>query len=357
MKFLIIAFHPQSMTPYAKHYEKVIIKARYEYDIVFFDRFSNAPLEKKGNQFIFHRICTLGGNRLKKLYPFYLFRKTVKRIIKAGKYDKIIVLNTMPGFLLQDILIHSYPNKYIFDIRDYTYEKYTLYRDSVRKIISNSYFTAISSRGFMEFLGHSDKFVINHNITEYDGVEEPVLSLDKKQKLTIGFVGAVRYFDVNKALVDCLSKSSGYQLLYVGRQNEDCNLQEYCQYNNYKNVYFQGTYSNEDKPQIYQSIDIINSIYGNYSKEVTTLMPNRLYDALLFKRPILVSKGTYLADIVQKYRIGLAVNDITNVENEINRYIMDFDTDLFNTCANVLLSIVLKEQQEFYQKIGEFIRN
>ena len=86
-------------------------------------------------------------------------------------------------------------------------------------------------------------------------------------------------------------------------------------------------------------------------------MPNRLYDALLFKRPILVSKGTYLADIVQKYRIGLAVNDITNVENEINRYIMDFDTDLFNTCANVLLSIVLKEQQEFYQKIGEFIRN
>ena len=33
MKFLIIAFHPRSMTPYAKQYEDAISKAGHEYDI------------------------------------------------------------------------------------------------------------------------------------------------------------------------------------------------------------------------------------------------------------------------------------------------------------------------------------
>ena len=50
MKFLIIAFHPRSMTPYAKQYEDAILKAGYGYDILFWDRFSNAPLEKRDNE-------------------------------------------------------------------------------------------------------------------------------------------------------------------------------------------------------------------------------------------------------------------------------------------------------------------
>ena len=88
------------MTPYARQYEEAIIAAGHEYDIVFWDRFSNAPMEKRENEFIFHRVCSLGGNRLKKIYPFYLFRKNIKRLIEKGNYDKIIILNTMPGFLL-----------------------------------------------------------------------------------------------------------------------------------------------------------------------------------------------------------------------------------------------------------------
>lgn len=46
MKFLIVAFHPRSMTPYAQQYEDIIVKYGYDYDILFWDRFSNGPLEK-----------------------------------------------------------------------------------------------------------------------------------------------------------------------------------------------------------------------------------------------------------------------------------------------------------------------
>ena len=180
MKFLIIAFHPRSMTPYAKQYEDAILKAGYNYDILFWDRFSNAPLEKKNNEFIFHRICTLGGNRLKKVYPFYLFRKTLTRIIANGKYDKIVILNTMPGFLLHDILLNQYKDRFILDIRDYTYEKFSFYLNTVHQLIRNSYFTTISSRGYKLFLGDNDKIIVNHNISNLEQLEDkPTLIKDK----------------------------------------------------------------------------------------------------------------------------------------------------------------------------------
>ena len=48
---------------------------------------------------------------------------------------------------------------------------------------------------------------------------------------------------------------------------------------------FKGEFKNEDKPEIYREIDFINAIYGNKSLEVTTALPNRLYDGILFKKP------------------------------------------------------------------------
>ena len=81
----------------------------------------------------------------------------------------------------------------------------------------------------------------------------------------------------------------------------DCDLEGYCKRNNIKNVVFKGEFKNEDKPEIYREIDFINAIYGNKSLEVTTALPNRLYDGILFKKPIIASKGTYLGEVIKKY--------------------------------------------------------
>lgn len=359
MKFLIVAFHPRSMTPYAQQYEDIIKKNGHDYDILFWDRFSNGCLEKKKNQFIFHRICTLGGNRLKKIYPFYLFRKTIKTIIKEGNYDKIIILNTMPGFLLHDILIKEYPNNYILDIRDYTYEKYKFYLHIVHDLIEHSFFTAISSRGFKKFLGESEKFVVNHNISNLEDVcKEPTLD-KKKAQVTIGFVGAIRYFEENAALIRSINMLKSIELLYVGRQLTDCHLDDYCKENGYTKVKFKGKFINAEKPSIYKNIDIINSLYGNQSMEVRVALPNRLYDALIFKKPILATQGTYLAQVVSENDIGLVVDDsktytIEQYQNKLLNYIASFDPKKFVENANKLLSSVKREQDDFHKRISEF---
>lgn len=360
MRFLIVAFHPRSMTPYAKQYEDAIIKACHDYDILFWDRFSNAPLEKKSNEFIFHRICTLGGNRLKKLYPFYLFRKTLRKIITNGKYNKIVILNTMPGFLLHDILLKYYQGRYVLDIRDYTYEKYNFYLRTVHQLIDNSFFTAISSRGFKRFLGDKDKLVINHNISNFDNIEEiPSLTKDKKV-INIGFVGAIRYFDENVTLIKSLQNSS-YLLAYYGREAADCHLKDFCKNMNITNAKFFGEFKNEEKPFLYKNIDMINSFYGNMKMEVQSLLPNRLYDALIFKKPIIATEGTYLAEVVRKYAIGFSLpgsQDYNQIEyrRKIEEYINNFDPDTFTNNAEKLLEVVIKEQKMFHKRIDEFVK-
>ena len=66
MKVLIVAFHSRSMTPYSELYENVIKDNNDSYNIIFWDRFSNNKLEQKGNEFIIHKVCSLGGSKLKK---------------------------------------------------------------------------------------------------------------------------------------------------------------------------------------------------------------------------------------------------------------------------------------------------
>lgn len=90
-KALIVAFHPRTMTPYSRQYEDMAVEQGYIYDILFWDRFQNAALDKVGNEYTLHRVCTLGGSKLKKIPAMIYFRKMLKQIIEKGKYDRIVI--------------------------------------------------------------------------------------------------------------------------------------------------------------------------------------------------------------------------------------------------------------------------
>ena len=362
MKCLIIAFHPRPMTHYITAYENTLKKWNKPYDVVLWDRFSNSDLEKHDNEYILHRICTLGGSKIKKIPAFLYFRKQLKCIISDNCYDKIIVLNTMPGILLSDVLLTKYRGKYILDIRDYTYEKYFFYKKRVKRLIQESFFTAISSEGFKSFLGESKKLIINHNISNIgEGMDESIDEINSKkgcykQRYTIGFLGVIRYEKENIKLINSFKDSDRFHFFYAGKMYPDCTIKEYCRIHGLKNVEFAPEFSNEDKPWLYKDIDIINAIYGNKMLEVKTALPNKLYDAVVFKKPILVSSGTYLSDVVEKYGLGISVDvDKDSVKEKLLKYLNDYDHKQFYLNAERFLRIVMAEQNEYIKKIETFV--
>ena len=356
MKIGIITFSDRNNMPYLKYYEDIIQKANIAYECVFWDRFANSKTTKKGNEYTLHIKCLPGANKIGKIWPMIKYKYIVEKIIKKEQYTYLIILTTLPGVLLNKILLKQFKNKYIFDIRDYTYEKYGFYKKIVDKLIDKSYFTAISSKGFMKFLNASTKIIPCHNISNAEYVVNDSEDIKNKQQITIGFLGGIRYFKENCKLIEIVANNSKYRLIYVGKKYADCDLESYCKSKKIKNVFFKGTFKNDEKPAIYKKIDLINAIYGNESLEVTTALPNKLYDGILFKKPIVVSNGTFLGKIVEENNIGLNLDlNENNIEKKIEQYISSFNkNDFTKSCQNLLLE-TSNEQNYFCKKIEDFV--
>lgn len=356
MKIGIIAFSGRNNMPYLKYYEDIIKNEKVDYECVFWDRFTNGKTEKINNEYTLHIKCLPGGNKTGKIIPMLKYKYIVEKIIKKEQYTHLIILTTLPGVLINKVLLKQFKNKYILDIRDYTYEKYEFYKKIVDKLVDKSFFTAISSKGFLRFLNDNEKIISCHNISKIEAKKEICEDLKSKKQITIGFVGGVRYFKENCQLIDALANKERYRLMYIGRTYFDCDLKGYCKSKNITNVVFKGEFKNEDKPKLYKEIDLINAVYGNNSLEVTTALPNRLYEGLLLKRPVIATNGTFLGDIIKANKIGLCLNlNDRNIDLKIEEYITTLDFDEFNLNCEKMLSEIKKEQKYFCNRIKEFL--
>lgn len=353
-KLLIISMYPKNEAPYAQLYIDACEKANKDYEIIYWNRYETKKKEVLGNEIIYNLECPNGGYRLQKVFKMLRYALFIRKNLKKNIYDKVIILTTVPGIFTFDILAKKYKNCYIFDIRDYTNEGNSIYYLLEKKVINNSFSTVISSKGFEQFLPKKNDYQIAHNISNYDKVSNENQLLFKKDKIVIGFVGNVRYEKENMELINLLKIDRRFEIGYWGNINKNLIPDKLTSQN--ENVVFHGKYSNAEKPNIYRKIDFINAIYGNSSLEVTTAIPNRLYDALMFKKPILTSKGTLLGEIVEKNKIGIAINFADNDNyNYINSFIENFNQKEFEENCNKLLSIYLKEQNELKKHIDNFL--
>lgn len=356
MKVLIVDTVSYDRAPYLQYYIKACKEKNVPFDLFLWNRDMNGGLQKDKNIFTMNCVCPFGGSKLKKIFPMLKYRKALLQTIKNNHYTHLVLVNTLAPEMISSYVLSHYKGKYILDIRDYTYERISIYKKIENTLIRNSNFTTISSRGFLKFIDSNPKIIVNHNISNIKyAVKEPTLR--SRKPVRIGFVGSVRYPEENIKLIEAL-RGKDFLLKYVGPEVAGCDLKGYCTKNNIINVIFQGKFKNHEKAAIYKEIDIINSIYGDFSLEVTTAIPNRYYDALLFKKPIIASKGTYLGELVRENGIGLVVDlNQDSVEDKLVDYIHQFDTSKFLINCHRALNDIMTEQNNFYQYIKEFLQN
>lgn len=353
MKVCIIGHTERNYLPYMERYVNFFEENDVAYDIICWQREKNA-LPAKENEFRYYEDPKEGI--FNKFTAYLRFRKYVIELLEKNKYDKVIVLTTVPCIALKSYLLKNFDNRYLFDFRDYSFERFAPYKKIVDNLINHSEITTISSKGFLDFLNDNDKIAMNHNFN-FSNNESTTANLKEKTVLNIGFIGGVRYFDENTALINQLKNTFRYQLWYIGQPIKTCDLEGYCKENDITNVSFVGKYDNAQKPELYKNIDMINSIYGDDSLEVTTALPNRLYEACLFKKPIISSKGTFLGEIIDQYNLGLVVDvEHDDVLSMLNEYIDSFDPNEFLQGCESFLEDIKKDEEILYAKLREFIK-
>ena len=355
IKMLAIIFiEDLYVCPYMHRYTNFCTQNEVEYAVLFWNR-KGEDLKLPSNYHYYNEPVKEDAGLLTKTIKFYKYRKWILFNIKKNKYDKIILLSTMSGIIIFDKL-KKYKGKYIFDIRDYSYESVQPFYLMEKKIIKNSYCTIISSKGFENFLPKYNYFIM-HNMQLS---EQSIVKKFNKKKvgdtLNIVWNGTIRYFSHQRTILNRLANDSRFMMIFHGTGPEISLYVEYARKNGIKNITFTGAYNNSQKQALLQNADILNNSYWTEKvNEVLYALSNRFYDGIIYHVPQLVECKTYKADICMKNRIGIALDPAEeNFSNRLYDWYFSIDPINFDNTCDELLRNAIEEEKETNHKVEDF---
>lgn len=345
--------------PYLDKYKKVLEQNNVQYEVIFWNR-EISDKEYPYNYIHFNKKMNNRKKKINKILYFLQYRKWLKKYIKTKKYDKLIILDTLSGILLTKVLLNEYIGKYIFDIRDYSYEKFKLFYKREEKVIKNSYFTCISSEGFKEFLPQNYEYIMAHNFNYNDLSTDKLEFHQKKQYgdvINFVWIGSVRYYAHQAKIINKLGNDNRFNIIIHGTGPDLDRLKKYSMENNIQNIKFTGKYNNGQKAELLSNADIINNSYDiNIGNEVKYAISNKFYDGLIFGIPQLVEYDTFKYRKINEIEIGIGLKiDREDFADKLYEYYFEIDENKFNESCDKELKKILKEDEVYLRRIREFI--
>lgn len=344
MKVVLICPSNILYMPYLENYTNILETNSVNYTIINWDRLHIEESSK-------YRYIDDKSTHRKNIVDYYKYSLFIKDILKREEFDKVVVFGLQLSFFIGRHLRRKYGNEYIVDIRDYNIlNKYF----SFNNVISNSYFSVISSPGFKEWLPNGD-YVVNHN-TNIKEVSEAVFNcVDDDSQYNVSYIGAIRDLEINRALISGLKDSNKIILEYHGDGINRGELEDFKNINNIKNVKFTGRYEKKDEEELYYRSDLINVIRYGDNEINKAALPNRLYDSLHYAKPFIAYEGNTLADIIKENKLGLVISNFDNIEYQIVNYLDSYDRLEYLQNRNKYLEEVINENSVFEECFVKFI--
>ena len=337
--------------PYLSRYTDRLKAADAEFEVLFWNR-AALQLDVEKNYRYYDRPSAEDLGKARKLADFLGFRRWVKKQLSGSEPDGIVFLSTLSAVLLWDIA-RRYRKRYIFDIRDYSYEHIAVFRKAEAGIIRDSFFTAISSRGFRAFLPGHD-YVIAHNFNRSD-MTEPFAFKKQKEPYRIVWNGTVRFFDYQKKYLDLLGNDPRFFMVYHGAGTDLDRYRAYCLEKGIRNVSFTGPYDNRDKEKLVRDAAFLNNCYGGRDGgRLKYAISNRFYDGLVYHIPQIVEEGGYKAGETKRLGAGLAVEPAKDLGDRLCSYYRELDGETFDRACSSALKEIMEEDDRYIQRIDEF---
>ncbi len=170
----------------------------------------------------------------------------------------------------------------------------------------------VSSTGFID---HYFKKIYNGNIVLIENIPSREVwgnfKFTKSNLFTIriGFIGIIRYkeslFQLIEAVEELNIQGYSFEVFFAGGGDTSDLKQKIKQKEKF---IFQGAYEYaKEIIELYNKIDLIYSVYDGNDFNCKVAMPNKFYESIITKKPILVASNTFLASKVEEYGIGANV--------------------------------------------------
>lgn len=248
----------------------------------------------------------------------------IKSVLKSTKGEDVVYylfgLDNAMFFMLQS------RKKFIYEESDlvHTYMKSGLARKFFEWVdnrsIRKSELAVFTSEGFIRYHFGTHKpmnsIVIANRlpltVNELTKIEKKQIDL---KHLSIGFVGFIRFKSIfNFSRVFC-EKFPNHEFHFYGTIDNDNDRKLFAPLQDYINCHFHGVFQHpNDLPAIYSQLDLVLSTYDVENENVRYAEPNKIYEAIYFKTPIIVSSGTYLAEKTNELGIGYDIDAMDDEE-------------------------------------------
>ncbi len=362
VKILIIGFAKIKYMPYLSLYLNNIDTSSNDVHILYWDRDTSPdkPLPDNITVHTFNEILADEIPKIAKIKAFIDFRKNAKEIIKKNKFDFIIVLTSVPAVLLSGILLGEYKEKYIFDYRDYTFEKLLPYKKCIAKLVENSAMTVYSSEKHLDFLPESEKLHVAYNFIKASVTiknQKPFKQIGKGDSIRISYWGLLRNEGFNRKVIDKFANDSRFLINFYGKKQQVVeNLEKYCIENKISNVKFYGEYQEEDRYRFAAETDLLYNLYDVTGTEGMA-MGNKFFDGAIFRIPQICTKGSYMGEKVEEYGIGRAFDiDSDEFADMVYRYYTDIEETQFTDNCQRLMKRVLIDFESTEENIRTYCR-
>ncbi len=283
---------------------------------------------------------------------FFQNQVAIRRLVKKHDPDKAIFYSF--GFPLTLSLKLNKVTNYIYEISDifYGYNKFNnvrwLFKAIDKYLIRNSLLTILTSEGFGNYL-FGEKWpkniIIQPNRVHSDFLNEQRPEIKQNdnttQHLIFSFIGALRYPNTVFRFAKVIGERyPQHEFHFYGDSYLTNDVRKLSA--TYRNVKYFGPYKNpDDLFRIYTNIDIVIACYDVQSLNERIAEPNKLYEALYFKKPIVVSKNTFLAKRVQALGCGFVID--SSKDDTIISFIDSLTDDKLNKVYANIQNVKLEE--------------
>lgn len=152
------------------------------------------------------------------------------------------------------------------------------------------------------------KLTVVHNTPSIDFDVSSYIdqSMDPDHKLTLAYIGVLSKRRFIDQAVDCMMGMKDSQMILAGGGDLVDFVKERAEKTD--NIKYKGKVDYEDTFDIYSKSDLMFAVYNPQIMNHKYSAANKIYEAMLLKKPIVVARGTSMDKIVERYDIGFVID-------------------------------------------------
>lgn len=338
--------------PYVRIYTRILQENNVEYQIISWNR--DGKDTKEGIQYE-ENINVNNGSASFSAYRRYI--AFIKKVVKEVGFDRLIVFGPQMTCLLATFLMRKFKGDFLIDYRDLSIEQKPGFRQLFALMTKMSYANVVSSPGFIRCLPKRD-YYLSHNF-DVDAVRQNIglrnpNGFGSSDNIDILTIGGIRDFSSNVEVVKALANDKNFSIRFVGSGGGATQLAAYSEEHGIDNISFKGFYQKHEEVGYVQSSTFMNIFYPRVITHDTALS-NRFYNSLIYRKPMIVTKDTVQGDYAEKYNVGVALADCSNLKNALKTFMCQ-DYNAYAERCDKLLQDFLNDQERFERLVYEFVK-